>query len=168
MAKTTKEIPPLTIKQRINFYRKCGRRGSDQCWEWTGCRNRYGYGQFQIGRGGYGAHRVAYALMVGEIPRGLHVLHRCDNRACVNPFHLWVGTNADNMRDRDAKGRGAFGKNTPTGERHGRAKLTAVEVLEIRKRCDAGGYTQTMLAAEYGVNDATISRIVNRKLWRQV
>ena len=83
---------------------------AEGCWEYSGARNGDGYGM--IGRGGPGnvgkTHRVAYELYVGPIPRGLHVLHRCDNPPCFNPEHLTVGTNADNLADRDRKGRGNF------------------------------------------------------------
>ena len=82
----------------------------DACWEWAGSKNPCGYGHYRAPRCGRAktnirSHRVAYELRVGPIPRGLHVLHTCDNRACCNPAHLWLGTHADNMRDKGEKGR---------------------------------------------------------------
>jgi hypothetical protein len=74
------------------------------CWEWVAAKDRDGYGQFK-GNGHVRAHRFSYDEFVGPIPEGLQVLHRCDNPSCVNPEHLWVGTNADNMADKCEKGR---------------------------------------------------------------
>lgn len=96
------------------FWARVDRRGADECWPWTGARvdgrkpyaKRYGV----LRRGATDgcrrvtAHRLAYELLVGPIPAGLHVLHTCDNPPCCNPAHLWIGTHADNMADRKAKG----------------------------------------------------------------
>lgn len=91
------------------------------CIEWTGYRDPKGYGRYKTQGGEIIAHRVAYAMHYGGIPEGMHVLHRCDNRACCNPQHLFVGTAQDNMDDMKAKGRGArrFGEANPN-YRHGR------------------------------------------------
>jgi hypothetical protein len=77
----------------------------DGCHEWTASTNRGGYGTLRVGDKAWKAHRLAYRRKVGPIPRGMHVLHRCDNPPCINPDHLWIGTHTDNMRDRSAKGR---------------------------------------------------------------
>lgn len=110
------------------------------------------------------AHRVAWDLTYGPIPDGMLVLHRCDNPSCVRPDHLFLGTQTDNMLDRKAKGRG----NHRRGSRHGRAKLTEAQVLEIRSRYAAGDVTQTQLGDEYGVCHVVIGNIVRRRLWRHI
>lgn len=138
---------------------------TETCWIWKGCINRKGYGEINPGgrSSARRAHRIAYELFVGPIPKGLLVCHKCDNRACVNPEHLFLGTAADNTKDMVAKGRA---KGSP-GESHRSAKLTAVQVKDIRERAQRGEL-QKILAKEYGVNRDEISRIVNRKRWRCV
>lgn len=92
------------------------------CWEWTGTKDKHGYGRVRVDQRKARAHRVAWEAFKGEIPAGLHVLHRCDNPGCVNPEHLFLGTHGDNMRDREAKGRGnrwnAHGQSTGKVSRH--------------------------------------------------
>ncbi|HEY4658038.1 MAG TPA: HNH endonuclease [Gemmatimonadaceae bacterium] len=135
-----------------------------ECWIWNGApRNQSGYGGFLIDGKQWLAHRVAWRLYKGEIPAGKQVLHRCDNRRCVRPDHLFIGTNADNVRDRDAKDRGA----KLAGEKNGEAKLTAQQVGEIRRRL-AKGASQSALGREYGVHNSTIHLIHRRKKWKHL
>jgi hypothetical protein len=112
------------------------------------------------------SHRFAYELEHGPIPDGLFVLHRCDNRKCCNPKHLFIGTQADNMHDMDAKGR----RVTPDrrGERHGNSRLTEGNVREIRKLYATRTVTQTALAWRFGVTQVQVSSIVRRESWSHV
>lgn len=126
------------------------------CWNWTAGKFPDGYGQFVEINRSRGAHRVSYELHCGAIPERMCVCHRCDNRACINPDHLFLGTNSENMADMTAKGRQARGTS------NARAKLTEADVLAIRS---ASGITQQKLAKQYGVGQILISRIRRGKLW---
>ena len=109
------------------------------------------------------AHRAAYIAAHGEIPPGLDVCHRCDNRACVNPAHLFLGTRKENMADCIAKGR------MPRGEQRAHAKLTAETVMEIKRRLAGGPRgTAAALAREFGVGHRTIGKIKNGEKWSHV
>ncbi len=135
------------------------------CIEWTGHLFN-GYGVITTKRTdgkwkGARAHRIAYEEYVGEIPEGLFVCHHCDNRKCINPNHLFVGTNMDNVRDRDAKGRG----NQQKGELHGRAKLTEKDVIEA-KELRKEGYSYGWLADKFGVKYNAMICAVKGKTWR--
>ena len=138
-------------------------RESEGCWEWIAGKLPNGYGQFWIAGREQLAHRVAYGLYVNEIPAGLCVCHRCDNPGCVNPAHLFLGTLADNSRDRENKGRGA----DRSGEKSGTAKLTKEQVVEIRTMYSEGA-TQNDIAKEFGVSRPTISHIVCRLAWSKI
>lgn len=101
------------------------------CWLWTGAPSPGGYGEIRVGgRVQTGAHRLSYTLHVGPIPPGLHVCHACDTPPCVNPAHLWLGTAADNVADKVAKGRQR--RPDHRGERHPRARITEATVRFIR------------------------------------
>lgn len=128
------------------------------CWEWLAFKNRDGYGLFWFKGGKITAHRYAYLDTHGSIPKGLHILHACDNPGCVKPAHLFAGTNADNMRDRDQKGR------TQRGGKHYRAKLTREDVLEIRSSGESG----PVLAKTYGVTKENINCIRRRDTWKHI
>lgn len=138
---------------------------SEGCWEWQASKTQGGYGHLKFEGRMQLAHRVAYQLYVGEIPDGVYVCHHCDNRKCVNPAHLFLGTQADNIRDCWDKGRGVFPENA--GEKHGQSKLTEGQVKEIRARRNAGDLT-TDLAKEFGVARTTISGIVCGIRWTSI
>jgi len=127
--------------------------GPDECWPWTAALSNTGYGQFMLDYQPQQAHRIAWYLIHGLIPKGKWVLHHCDNKVCCNPAHLFLGTQSDNMIDMVMKGR------------QGGQRLTAHSVLEIRKRYKAGGVSYNILAKEYGVSQAHIGRIIHREIW---
>ena len=134
------------------------RKLSSGCIVWTKSRSPAGYGKMNVNGLHLRTHRLAYECFVGSIPTGLCVLHTCDNPPCVNPLHLWLGTNQDNMDDKVKKGRQGI------GERNGNAKLTAIKVGEIRKLLDSG-MTQTQIDADYGVSQTTVRYILKGKTW---
>lgn len=119
------------------------------CWIWSGKTDKHGYGQLR----GRGAHRASYALAHGPIPAGLSVCHRCDNPPCINPGHLFLGTTADNCRDRSAKGRNG----------RGGGKLS----LSIAKDIRASHLPIAELAEHFSVHPVTIARILRGDIWRE-
>lgn len=133
---------------------------SENCWEWLACKNGGGYGLFWFGGWMQKAHRVSWIIYNGSIPESMHVLHKCDNRNCVNPDHLFLGTNVDNVSDKVRKGR----QSSMPGEKHPMAKVTFSEVSEIREWF-AKGLSQTRLAEMYGLTPSGIWRIVRNKTW---
>lgn len=130
---------------------------SGDCWIWTGSRSRRGYGQISVRNTTMRAHRCAWELTNGPIPEGQLILHSCDNPPCCNPDHLSPGTHVENMRQMVERGR------SMVGERHPRLKLSNDQVTEIRERFAAGA-TQVSLAAEFGVRQGYVSKIVRRRM----
>ena len=129
----------------------------DNCWEWLGAKARGNYGDFKVNKKNILAHRFSYQINKGKISKGLYILHTCDNPSCVNPEHLWQGTQLENMRDCHNKGRGARGKKIWN------YKLKKVQVNEIRKKYNKGKITQRELAKQYNVDSSHISNIINKK-----
>jgi hypothetical protein len=132
--------------------------GPGGCTLWVGMVSRFGYGRMKIDGRRIGAHRVAWELANGPIPDGLFVCHKCDVRRCVNPDHLFLGTQADNMADRNSKGRQV------RGEKMHWAKLTPDAIEEIR----TGGRDAIALATKFGISRNHIYNIRNRRSWRHV
>lgn len=143
----------------------------DQCIEWDGTRVKGGYGiLWKKGHGRHElAHRQVYEEHHGEIPKGMRVLHRCDNPPCVNIDHLFLGTQGDNMTDmyRKRRHRTDFG---PRGEKHWNCKLSDEQVREIRRKLktESTKGLASRIAKEYGVSQSTINAIRNRKSRRSV
>jgi len=139
---------------------------SDGCWHWTGAKTGRGYGSMRVGHKSTGAHRISYELFKGPIG-DLHVCHTCDNPLCVNPDHLWLGTNADNVADREAKGRMKSPVIGKKGSTNPFSKLTEAEIPKIRKlRND--GMTAKVIAAEFGVSESAIDNVIYGNAWTHV
>lgn len=134
-------------------------RGPD-CWEWKSKTiNRYP--SFSIGGKNYKAHRVAYSMYVGQIPEGMCILHKCDNVKCVNPSHLFVGTQNDNMLDRKAKGREADTK----GSKNGNAKINQFQARVIFHLATWGNISQEAIGLIFGIHHCSVSRIKYGRQW---
>jgi hypothetical protein len=158
-------VLPGTVEER--FWGRVDRTGD--CWVWQGRRWRdYGSWTFHVGEGKrrtVPAHRFAWELARGVIPEGMYVCHKCDNPPCCNPAHLFLGTHDDNMRDKAEKGRVRGGD--VRGERNPHSKLTADQVLEIRRRA-AKRERQCNLAREFGITPQATWNIINRRVWKHI
>lgn len=148
------------------FWAKVRIAGPNECWQWTGCTTQKGYGRFNVGGPIHFAHRVAWVIRRGPIPKGLWVLHTCDNRGCVNPWHLFLGTQTENMRDAAQKGR-LIGRRTARGRELPQTKLTERDVASIRRRYEAGE-RQHVLATAFGITQPTVSKIIRKENWKYI
>jgi hypothetical protein len=164
----------MTLRARF-FSKVTNISDHNACWEWAAFRVN-GYGRFWMDGANIYAHRASWLIHNGTIPDNLRVLHRCDNRACVNPAHLFLGTHEDNMRDMVAKGRSASGDRSTArlylekqlrGESHPRSKLTAEQVRSIRSLASSG-VMFTDIAVLFGVSRSTVSSIHRRISWKSI
>ena len=130
-----------------------------ECWEWTGSRDTKNYGRIG-GTNPIKAHRLSWELHNGPIPDGLCVLHKCDNPPCVNPAHLFIGTIADNNRDKMVKGRHRYS----VGSQRSHSKLTESDIPIIR----AMEETHTEIARLFGISRRNVGFIKDRKTWKHV
>lgn len=150
---------PIPLRERFEAY--VMPEPNSGCWLWIGSLHNAGYGQLRVGRMVDGSrkievtHRISWQLYRGPIPGTLCVLHKCDNRVCVNPEHLFLGTKGDNHADMRRKKRHLF------GERHPGSKLTSADVMAIRESTESG----LVIADRYGISDSHVSDIRNRKKW---
>lgn len=149
----------LTLEER--FWKFTAKGGPDECWVWKGGKNPYG--KIIINGRSNGAHRLSYKLFVGPIPKGMHVLHKCDNRPCVNPGHLFLGSSQNNIDDCIAKGR--FNHSVRAkGAQHGMTKLQDSDIPVIR----ASSESTTVLADRYNIGRHQIRIIQRGKAWRHI
>ena len=146
---------------RFMLMTKIGQR--HECWEWQGNAPQGRHGHFSIKAKAVIAHRWIYEMCCGPIPSGMVIRHKCDNPKCVNPIHLTIGTPRDNVMDMHERGRGADRR----GEKHPLAKLDAETVLKIRAGKEVGR-TNSDLAAEFGISNQHIGKIVRRENWRHI
>lgn len=164
-----KRKPKLTLrrfladkhKQDKRFWFRFNKTGS--CWLWTASvRGSNNYGAFSIGYKSYPAHRISWIIHFGKIPKGMCVCHHCDNPLCVNPNHLFLGTNRDNINDKCDKGR------CPKGENNSAHKLTEDQVLQIRDYYKNRLFNMYQLADIFGVSRPQIGHIINRLHWKHI
>lgn len=135
---------------------------TEACWIWRASVGTHGYGQFSMNGRPVHAQRVAFSLAHGPVPAGMYVCHKCDNRLCVNPSHLFLGYHADNMQDMKAKGRAGFAARP--GDENPLAKLTNEQAAAIRKLC-ADGASQRKAAAMFGVSQRAVWAIVKGRAY---
>jgi len=160
VVKQRSRVPALATRlyDRIEFDPNGG------CWLWTGAMPTHtGYGTITIGGQTIGAHRASWEIHHGALPDGLHVCHKCDVRACVNPDHLFLGTPADNIHDMMVKGRA----NPKRGDSHASRKLHSSDIPAILARL-ADGESCRCIADSYGVTDCAINAIRRGKSWRHI
>jgi hypothetical protein len=147
------------------FWRLVAIAEPDQCWLWRGAISWNGYGAVRGEGGNLIAHRASWILTFGPIPNGLCVLHRCDNRPCVNPTHLFLGTQKDNLDDMWSKNRGS--RLSSPGELSGTHKLVETDIPVIRDLF-LQGITYGQIAERFGVCAGTIGRVIRRESWSHV
>ena len=148
-----------TLKQRL--YDRTVLSDEKSCWLWLGCTRGIGYGAMRDGNSVRDTHRISYEVHVGPIPDGMFVLHTCDIPNCINPYHLFIGTNADNMADKKRKGRAQRGEQVPN------TYFTEDQVRAIHEKRKKGE-THREIAASYGAPTGTITSILSGKRWKYI
>lgn len=157
----------LTLRQPSVEDRLWNRLSKDPetgCWVHLNRPTGDGYPQLKVDHKPWSVHRLAWTLSYGPIPQGMRVCHHCDNPPCCNPDHLFLGTDGDNARDRNAKGR----HRRVFGELNSRAKLTAAGVLAIRREYAPPAINQRTLARQYSVSRRTIADVLGRRTWQHL
>lgn len=152
-----KRLPPgrPTAERLVHRVEKDWRTG---CWIWTAKRNTNGYGQIGINKRSWLAHRASYEAFVGPIPQGHYVCHHCDNPACINPLHLFIGTQRDNMRDMKRKGRAPV-HTPPKGPKHWNAKYSTAQALSVASLLRQTDLPHREIAAQCGVKAHFVTEV---------
>jgi HNH endonuclease len=159
---------PSGIPFGIRFWSKVSGIGEGKCWDWIGTLDTKGYGMIYIPRKFHRAHRVSFSLHFGiNLTSDQKLCHRCDNRRCVNPDHLFIGTIADNHKDMIAKGRMVLPPPPKIGEAHHLAKLTVNAVIEARQ-LNKQGWSHRRLAEKFGVTQCVMRQALIRQTWKHV
>jgi hypothetical protein len=148
-------------KQRLDYYTRIDESG---CHIFTGTIGNHGYGRLRINDVEYTTHRLAWALANGPIPKGLHILHNCDVRACVNPAHLRLGTNRENVDDMMSRGRWGPPRSHPKGSSSPVSKLTEKQALELYHSKEHA----KVLAKRFCVSPSTVYMIRGKKVWAHI
>ena len=145
------------IKERLmnNFF-----YSDNGCWIWNKCLNQNNYGVIRARGKNYLAHRLSFEIFKKENPKNKFVCHKCDNPLCINPEHLFLGTQKDNLKDAKNKNR------MINGESHYRSKLKINDILEIKKMCKSG-ITQKLISKKFNVSESNISKINSNKTWKR-
>lgn len=164
----TPNLKPLVTlrvsdKERKRFFDNTMPEPNTGCWLWTSYLSGCGYASITINKRVMNASRVSYSMLKGEIPKGLYVLHTCDNRLCVNPDHLFLGTQKENIIDMHKKGRGRVN----FGQRSSTAKLSDKDAKDIVKM-SGNGISDSEIAEKYDVTVGTIYRIRSGNGWNKV
>ena len=154
-----KKIP---VKDR--FWTKVDIIEPNKCWLWKAGKDEEGYGRISVNGKARSAHRTSYELTYGLIELGKLVLHTCDNPSCVNPKHLYLGTDADNTRDKVNKKRHKW----MSGEKNGKSKLTKKLVLELRQKHFSFKISTCELARQYNFSQSAIYKAIYKKTWKDV
>ena len=145
------------------FWDKVDWEAETECWLWTGAKLPHGYGTVCLNRQRLYAHRYAWAFVNGPIPKGLNILHKCDVPACINPDHLYAGTQRENLIDCIRRGRA----NRVRGSAHGQSKLTEDQVLELRKE-RTKGLSYAKLGKHFGISETQARSIVLGTWWKHL
>lgn len=154
---------PRPIEDR--FWEKVDKRDPDECWEWTAAKGTRGYGELaNKPNPPIAAHRLSYIIAHGSIPEGMDVCHSCDNPACCNPAHLWLGTHRDNMHDMYLKNR----RKAISGEQHRDAKFTNEQIRHIREMYKSGQYRLCELTRMFDISRTSMTKILKGLTYKNI
>jgi len=158
---------PLSAEEEARLWKFISPEPNSGCWLWTGGVGGIGYGRFKVAGKFATAHRVTYEAYIGPIPEGMLACHRCDIPSCVNPGHIFLGTDADNMADCLGKGRQYWQRNPAwkRGRNNPGAKLTEESVIRIRESYKRGRVPVRILAQQHGVSETAVRAVIRGTKW---